>query len=140
MLIDLLIKKGDKPDSGSPDCADRPWRSLLKALSWRVTGSLDTILLAWLFTSDVSVAAAIGLTEVLTKTVLYYLPRAGLEQDLPGAGDRRSERSKFHGEFSANRTSPGAGICRRRRRIANRPSEDSSGLDCVVPCSRAALR
>ena len=51
---------------------EKPMRSLLKALSWRVTGSLDTILLSWLFTQNVNTALAIGLTEVLTKTLLYY--------------------------------------------------------------------
>lgn len=53
--------------------SDRPIRSLVKALSWRVTGSIDTMLLSWLFTGDLTVAAAIGLTEVATKMGLYYL-------------------------------------------------------------------
>jgi len=53
--------------------ADRPIRSLVKAFSWRVTGSIDTMLLSWFFTGDLTVAAAIGLTEVATKMVLYYL-------------------------------------------------------------------
>ena len=52
---------------------EKPVRSLLKALSWRITGSLDTVLLSWLFTQNVNTALAIGLTEVLTKTLLYYL-------------------------------------------------------------------
>lgn len=52
--------------------SDRPIRSLAKAVSWRVTGSIDTMVLSWLFTNDLSIAAAIGLTEVLTKMVLYY--------------------------------------------------------------------
>ncbi len=52
---------------------DKPARSLLKALSWRFTGSLDTVLLSWLFTHNMNTALAIGLTEVLTKTFLYYL-------------------------------------------------------------------
>ena len=51
---------------------DRPIRSLAKALSWRATGSLDTILLSWFFIGDWSVAAAIGLTEVVTKMILFY--------------------------------------------------------------------
>ncbi len=51
---------------------ERPIRSVAKAISWRVTGTLDTIFLAWLFTDDISIALAIGLTEVLTKFVLYY--------------------------------------------------------------------
>ena len=56
-----------------PGATERPIRSLAKAISWRITGSLDTMLLSWLFTRDLSIAAAIGLTEVLTKMVLYYL-------------------------------------------------------------------
>lgn len=48
-------------------------RSLAKAVSWRVLGSIDTFLLSWLFTSSVRAAGAIATTEVLTKMVLYYL-------------------------------------------------------------------
>ncbi len=51
---------------------ERPIRSLAKAISWRITGSLDTILLSWLFTQNVNIALSIGLAEVLTKTLLYY--------------------------------------------------------------------
>lgn len=52
--------------------AERPIRSFYKAVSWRITGSLDTILLSWIFTQNMSIALAIGLTEVITKMVLYY--------------------------------------------------------------------
>lgn len=51
---------------------DKPMRSLAKAVSWRITGSLDTIVISWFFTSSVNTAMAIGLTEVATKTFLYY--------------------------------------------------------------------
>jgi uncharacterized membrane protein len=51
---------------------ERPLRSFAKAISWRITGSLDTIILCWIFTQSVNTALAIGLTEVLTKTLLYY--------------------------------------------------------------------
>jgi uncharacterized membrane protein len=51
---------------------ERPIRSLVKAVSWRVTGTIDTIILSWLFTSNIGVALSIGLTEVLTKMFLYY--------------------------------------------------------------------
>ncbi|MBY0611726.1 MAG: sulfate adenylyltransferase subunit CysN [Beijerinckiaceae bacterium] len=50
-----------------------PWRSFAKAVSWRITGSIDTFVLALVFSGSVSLAAAIGGTEVLTKIVLYYL-------------------------------------------------------------------
>jgi uncharacterized membrane protein len=48
-------------------------RSLVKAISWRVLGSLDTFVLSWFFTSSIKVAGAIATAEVLTKMVLYYL-------------------------------------------------------------------
>jgi len=51
---------------------EKPLRSMAKAISWRITGSLDTILLSWLFTQSMNTALAIGLTEVITKTFLYY--------------------------------------------------------------------
>ncbi len=48
-------------------------RSLSKAISWRVLGSIDTFLLSLLFTSDAKAAGAIAGSEVITKMVLYYL-------------------------------------------------------------------
>ncbi len=47
-------------------------RSLSKAISWRILGSVDTFLLSWLFTGSPKAAGAIATTEVLTKMVLYY--------------------------------------------------------------------
>ena len=48
-------------------------RSLLKAVTWRVLGSIDTFVLSWLFTGSAKAAGAIASTEMLTKMVLYYL-------------------------------------------------------------------
>ncbi|MCU7934621.1 MAG: DUF2061 domain-containing protein [Candidatus Thiodiazotropha sp. (ex Dulcina madagascariensis)] len=72
MLFSFHRNKTNK-DEVVPVLSESPVRSLAKAASWRVTGSIDTILLSWLFTSDIAIAAAIGLTEVVTKMVLYYL-------------------------------------------------------------------
>lgn len=47
-------------------------RSLVKALSWRALGSIDTFVLGLLFTSSVKMAGSIALTEVFTKILLYY--------------------------------------------------------------------
>jgi uncharacterized membrane protein len=47
-------------------------RSLVKAISWRTIGSIDTFVLGWLFTGSVGAAGAIASTEVLTKMFLYY--------------------------------------------------------------------
>ncbi len=47
-------------------------RSLTKAVSWRVLGSVDTFLLSWFFTGSPAAAGAIATAEVVTKMLLYY--------------------------------------------------------------------
>lgn len=51
---------------------DTRLRSLTKAITWRVVGTLDTILLAFIFTQDITKAISIGLTEVLSKIIIFY--------------------------------------------------------------------
>jgi uncharacterized membrane protein len=48
-------------------------RSVLKAVSWRLVGSLDTFLLSWILTQHVKVAASITTVELFTKICLYWL-------------------------------------------------------------------
>jgi uncharacterized membrane protein len=52
---------------------ERPYRSILKAFSWRLTGTLDTILVSLLITGRIKVALSIGVVELFTKLTLYYL-------------------------------------------------------------------
>jgi uncharacterized membrane protein len=47
-------------------------RSLVKAVSWRVTGTLDTFLISLILTGRVSLAGSIAATELFTKVTLYY--------------------------------------------------------------------
>jgi len=48
-------------------------RSIVKGISWRIVGTIDTIIIAFLWTGDYSKALKIGFTEVITKVLLYYL-------------------------------------------------------------------
>jgi uncharacterized membrane protein len=48
-------------------------RSFIKAVTWRITGSVDTFLLSWLVTGNVKMAGAISALEIITKIILYYL-------------------------------------------------------------------
>ena len=47
--------------------------SLIKAFSWRITGTLDTIMLAWFFTGNPTTGMKIGASEIITKVILFYL-------------------------------------------------------------------
>ncbi len=49
------------------------YRSVVKGISWRVFATIDTILLSWLITGRFDDAIKIGLGEVFTKTLLYFL-------------------------------------------------------------------
>ena len=51
---------------------DKHWRSLVKGISWRVTGTVDTIIISWIVTRKLSLAFTIGFIEVFTKVLLYY--------------------------------------------------------------------
>jgi uncharacterized membrane protein len=47
-------------------------RSIVKAISWRATGSLDTFVISWIITGRTALAGSIAGTELLTKVLLYY--------------------------------------------------------------------
>jgi uncharacterized membrane protein len=51
---------------------DAPRRSLVKTISWRITGSSATFLIAYLLTGNFAVAGVIGLTQMVSNTILYY--------------------------------------------------------------------
>lgn len=48
-------------------------RHIAKSITWRVVGTLDTILLSWFITENAMTGLKIGTTELITKMVLYYL-------------------------------------------------------------------
>lgn len=48
-------------------------RSILKAISWRITGTLDTIVVSWIVTGKIKLAISIGFVELFTKIGLYYV-------------------------------------------------------------------
>lgn len=60
------------PTTGNIIWVDHHKRSLVKGLSWRIFGTLDTIFWAVIITGDYSKALKIGFTEVFTKVFLYW--------------------------------------------------------------------
>ena len=92
-------------------------RSLIKAVTWRTIGTIDTILLSWWLTGRFVLAVSIGAAELVTKTVLYYLHerawqllprgtvRRWLRRLLPGRGQAslslRSERNDMEAESAS---------------------------------------
>jgi uncharacterized membrane protein len=52
--------------------SEKHYRSIVKALSWRVTGTLDTIVVSYIVTGKITLALSIGFVELFTKIGLYY--------------------------------------------------------------------
>ena len=48
-------------------------RHVFKTITWRLLGTLDTMMLAWFISGDPFTGLKIGGAEVVTKMVLYYL-------------------------------------------------------------------
>tara|TARA_R100001163_G_C4948002_1_gene116983 strand:+ start:384 stop:605 length:222 start_codon:yes stop_codon:yes gene_type:complete len=48
-------------------------RHLLKTITWRIIGTLDTMLIAWVLSGDPLLGLSIGGIEVFSKMVLYYI-------------------------------------------------------------------
>jgi uncharacterized membrane protein len=70
MFVDqLLLSKSSKDKKG---VSDKPLRSIVKSLSWRIIGTLDTVVISWIITGQVALAISIGSIELVTKMVLYF--------------------------------------------------------------------
>lgn len=70
-------------------------RHLLKTISWRVVGTIDTMILAWLISGDPMIGLKVGFAEVITKMLLYYLhERAWYKIDF-GLEHRNSKSQKI---------------------------------------------
>ena len=47
-------------------------RTIVKTLTWRVTASLTTFIIAWVLTGDLLIGVSIGSIEAIAKIFLYY--------------------------------------------------------------------
>jgi uncharacterized membrane protein len=48
-------------------------RHIMKTITWRFIGTIDTILISWLVSGDPLIGLSIGSIEVITKMVLYFI-------------------------------------------------------------------
>ena len=53
--------------------SDSHKRSLLKTITWRVTGSTSAVLIAYTVTGSVAVSSTIGIAHLIINTLLYWV-------------------------------------------------------------------
>ncbi len=72
MIADLILKQ-KKTTSKSEGVK----RSILKTISWRAVGTLDTFFIAYMVTGTFNQAISIGGFELITKMILYFFHERG---------------------------------------------------------------
>ncbi len=66
MIFDsFFIKRGVRR-------GDSNAKSIMKTISWRVVGTIDTMIITYLLTGELTIALSIGSVELFTKMILYY--------------------------------------------------------------------
>ncbi|WP_339653108.1 DUF2061 domain-containing protein [uncultured Maribacter sp.] len=74
MIADQLIlnKKENKTTFEDDKTSEKPIRSIAKAFSWRVIGTIDTLIISYILTGKISLAASIASIDFVTKMILYF--------------------------------------------------------------------
>ena len=77
MILDQVYSESrtDKPQKATyknDTTSEKPLRSVVKSISWRVVGTIDTVLISWFVTGTLALAFSIGAIELVTKMVLYF--------------------------------------------------------------------
>ena len=48
-------------------------RHIMKTMTWRVIGTIDTIIIGWIISGDPLIGLSIGSVEIITKMILYFI-------------------------------------------------------------------
>lgn len=48
-------------------------RHIAKTITWRIIGTIDTIIIGWVVSGDPTIGLSVGSIELVTKMILYYL-------------------------------------------------------------------
>ena len=70
MISSIISIRSNEVDTVNSE--EKLKRSLAKTISWRIIGTLDTVLISWLITGTLVLAFSIGAIELITKMVLYF--------------------------------------------------------------------
>lgn len=71
MIVDQFIISSKKEKRAEQQ--EHFSRSLLKSVSWRIIGTIDTIIISYLITGKLAFALSIGGIELVTKMILYVV-------------------------------------------------------------------
>ncbi|MGB0837751.1 MAG: DUF2061 domain-containing protein [Flavobacteriaceae bacterium] len=88
MIIDYFFQKSNKPSKVSAT-SEATARSVVKSISWRIIGTLDTVVISYIVTGELTLAFSIGSIELLTKMLLYFFHERFWNQITWGKQDKK---------------------------------------------------
>lgn len=94
-------------------------RNVVKTISWRVAGSVDTMLLGWLITGQLRLGAAIGMAELFTKMILYYIHERVWQNIRFGLPSKKQQSKQVQAEIKPNLFKQTGKVSRRDRETLN---------------------
>ena len=71
MIVDSVLRLKSQEEKINKS-EDKLKRSIAKTVSWRVIGTLDTVLISWIITGTLALAFSIGAVELVSKMGLYF--------------------------------------------------------------------
>ena len=78
-MIDQFIHSNTKAEAAAlpvkkiETVRDRPVKSIAKSITWRIVGTIDTMVISYILTKKIEIALSIGSIEVFTKMILYFI-------------------------------------------------------------------
>ena len=73
MIVDQLHNDKENQSYSQAVASDKPIRSIVKAISWRVLGTVDTMLVSLYVTDgEIGTSTAIASIDFVTKMILYF--------------------------------------------------------------------
>ena len=111
LITDIFLKLFEKDPTVK--------RHLLKTVSWRIVGSIDTVLLGWLVTGQINTGAKIGGLELITKMLLYFFHERAWHRVHFGIPTRSNRAEKVKKENASNLFLQSSKISRQQREELN---------------------
>lgn len=69
----LFNNKANEKKKTFTSVRDRTVKSIVKTITWRIIGTVDTIIISYLISGKATIAFSIGSIEVFSKMILYFL-------------------------------------------------------------------
>lgn len=73
-------------------------RHIAKTITWRIVGTVDTMILGWVVSGDLKIGLSVGGLELVTKMALYYAHERVWYRSNFGLKNRESTKKSLNEE------------------------------------------